>query len=102
MGRRDELGATLEEGERKARFAGEWLSTCVLRGEPAAGTTAEGPCVFEFPEATLVPDALLRLVDVYRAIGYREEIAETCEHLRRYHPRARGLAERCPASPGAT
>ena len=26
----------------------------MLRGEPAAGTEAEGPCVFELPEATLV------------------------------------------------
>jgi N-methylhydantoinase A/oxoprolinase/acetone carboxylase beta subunit len=26
----------------------------VLRGEPQAGTMAEGPCVFELPEATLV------------------------------------------------
>jgi N-methylhydantoinase A/oxoprolinase/acetone carboxylase beta subunit len=26
----------------------------VLRGEPGAGVTAEGPCVFELPEATLV------------------------------------------------
>ncbi len=44
----------LEEGEREARFGGEWLSTRVMRGEPAAGFTAEGPCVFELPEATLV------------------------------------------------
>jgi hypothetical protein len=26
----------------------------VLRGEPAAGVRAWGPCVFELPEATLV------------------------------------------------
>ena len=44
----------LDEGEREARFAGEWLTTHVLRGEPAAGFEAEGPCVFELPEATLV------------------------------------------------
>jgi N-methylhydantoinase A len=43
-----------EESEREARFAGDWLSTRVLRGEPAAGFAAEGPCVFELPEATLV------------------------------------------------
>jgi len=44
----------LDESEREARFAGEWLATRVLRGEPEAGFTAEGPCVFELPEATLV------------------------------------------------
>jgi N-methylhydantoinase A len=40
--------------ERKARFGGAWVGTRVLRGEPAAGFAAEGPCVFELPEATLV------------------------------------------------
>jgi N-methylhydantoinase A len=44
----------LEEGEREARFAGEWVATRVLRGEPESGFSAEGPCVFELPEATLV------------------------------------------------
>ncbi len=44
----------LEEGERQARFDGEWVDTRVLRGEPEAGHTIEGPCVYELPEATLV------------------------------------------------
>jgi N-methylhydantoinase A len=30
------------------------VETPVLRGEPAAGTKAAGPVVFELPEATLV------------------------------------------------
>jgi len=48
-GRRSPAGV-----ERKARFGGAWVGTRVLRGEPAAGFAAEGPCVFELPEATLV------------------------------------------------
>jgi N-methylhydantoinase A len=44
----------LTEGERRARFGGEWMTTRVLRGEPEAGVEAKGPCVFELPEATLV------------------------------------------------
>ena len=44
----------LAEDERRARFGGEWAQTRVLRGEPEVGFTAEGPCVFELPEATLV------------------------------------------------
>jgi N-methylhydantoinase A len=44
----------LDEAEREARFGGEWVTTEVLRGEPEAGFEAEGPCVFELPEATLV------------------------------------------------
>jgi N-methylhydantoinase A len=43
----------LEETSRDVWF-GDWVEARVLRGEPSAGTTAEGPCVFELPEATLV------------------------------------------------
>ncbi len=39
---------------RRARFAGEWVKTEVVRGEPEAGLEASGPCVFELPESTLV------------------------------------------------
>ena len=39
---------------RRARFAGGWEQTRVLRGEPEAGLAAEGPVIFELPEATLV------------------------------------------------
>ncbi len=44
----------LERDTRRARFGGEWVEAEVLRGEPPAGTSAAGPCVFELPEATLV------------------------------------------------
>jgi N-methylhydantoinase A len=44
----------LVESEREARFGGAWKATRVLHGEPAAGFMADGPCVFELPEATLV------------------------------------------------
>jgi N-methylhydantoinase A len=44
----------LERSKRRALFGGRWVTAEVLRGEPAAGTEAEGPCVFELPEATLV------------------------------------------------
>ena len=44
----------MAESERRARFDGSWVSTRVLRGEPGAGFFAEGPSVFELPEATLV------------------------------------------------
>ncbi len=47
-------GDSLERGSRPVRSGGEWIETPVLRGEPAAGTAAEGPVVFELPEATLV------------------------------------------------
>ena len=44
----------LEEGTRDVRFGGKWIETSVLRGEPAPGFVAEGPLVFELPEATFV------------------------------------------------
>jgi N-methylhydantoinase A len=44
----------VEEGSRRVHFDGEWIDTPVLRGEPAAGSEAEGPVVFELPEATFV------------------------------------------------
>jgi N-methylhydantoinase A len=47
-------GGRLEESARPVLFDGEWIETPVRRGEPSAGTRAEGPVVFELPEATLV------------------------------------------------
>ncbi len=47
-------GDRLGESSREIRFDGAWLQTPVLRGEPAAGLSAEGPVVFELPEATFV------------------------------------------------
>jgi N-methylhydantoinase A len=47
-------GDRLQRGSRPVRVGAEWIETPVLRGEPAAGTTAAGPVVFELPEATLV------------------------------------------------
>ncbi|HEU4739789.1 MAG TPA: hydantoinase/oxoprolinase family protein [Solirubrobacterales bacterium] len=44
----------VERTSRRVHFDGEWVETPVLRGEPAAGTEAEGPVVFELPEATFV------------------------------------------------
>jgi N-methylhydantoinase A len=44
----------LAESARPAHFDGEWLDARVLRGEPPAGARAEGPAIFELPEATLV------------------------------------------------
>ncbi len=44
----------LERSSRRARFDGRWVETEELRGEPAAGGRAAGPCIFELPEATLV------------------------------------------------
>ncbi|HEY2334016.1 MAG TPA: hydantoinase B/oxoprolinase family protein [Solirubrobacterales bacterium] len=44
----------LEETTRRVRFSGDWLQTRILRSEPPAGMSAEGPTIFELPEATFV------------------------------------------------
>ncbi|MBI1968034.1 MAG: outer membrane protein assembly factor BamD [Gemmatimonadetes bacterium] len=53
--------------------------------------------IASYPGTSRVPDALLRLVEIYRAINYTEEVRETCAHLQRYYPQTPGLAQRCPA-----
>ena len=58
--------------------------------------------IANFPDAKLAPNALLRLVDSYRAIGYAEERRETCAHLHRFYPQAQGVARSCPADTGAS
>ena len=57
--------------------------------------------IANYPKAERTPDALLRLVDSYRAIGYKEELQETCAHLRRFYPNATGLGRSCPPPAGA-
>jgi N-methylhydantoinase A len=62
----------LERGSRPVRFGGKWIETPVLRGEPAAGTEAEGPVVFELPEATLIlPPGWTTTVDEHGTIVAR-------------------------------
>ncbi|MGN6256196.1 MAG: hydantoinase/oxoprolinase family protein [Solirubrobacterales bacterium] len=59
----------LERGSRPVLFGGEWIETPVLRGEPAASTEAEGPVVFELPEATFVlPPGWTTTVDQHGTI----------------------------------
>ncbi|MSO40324.1 MAG: hydantoinase/oxoprolinase family protein [Solirubrobacterales bacterium] len=68
-----ESGA-MEESRRRAHFNGESLEARILRGEPAAGLEAEGPCVFELPEATLVlPPGWRASVDATGTIAARRD-----------------------------
>ena len=58
--------------------------------------------IANYPNAQRAPDALLRLVDSYRAIGYKQEVQETCDHLRRFYPNATHLDRSCPAAADST
>jgi outer membrane protein assembly factor BamD (BamD/ComL family) len=54
-----------------------------------------------YPRATVVPEALVTLISVYRRLGYAEDIRETCTYLRRLHPQGAGVETACPVAPPA-
>jgi TolA-binding protein len=58
--------------------------------------------VATYPRASIAPDALLKLVEAYRRLGYQEDVQETCGYLRRFHPNALRGDRHCPAEPAGT
>jgi outer membrane protein assembly factor BamD len=57
--------------------------------------------VASYPRTRVVPEALVKLVQAYRSLGYREDVQETCDYIRRLHPRAPKAGEVCPSKPSA-
>jgi outer membrane protein assembly factor BamD len=55
--------------------------------------------VATYPRSTVAPDALIRLVQAYRTLGYKEDVQETCGYIRRFHSQAPGVAKACPEGP---
>ena len=57
--------------------------------------------IANYPGASVVPDAYVRLVEAYDAIGYVEEKRETCEHLREHFGGRQDVRRLCgDRSPG--
>lgn len=54
--------------------------------------------VADYPQSRHAPQALLRLVQIYRLLDYADERRETCDHLHRYYPDTAGLSQACPAA----
>ena len=52
--------------------------------------------VATYPRSTVAPDALIRLVQAYRTLGYKEDVQETCGYIRRFHSAAPGVGKACP------
>jgi outer membrane protein assembly factor BamD len=52
--------------------------------------------VATYPRSAVAPDALIRLVQAYRTLGYKEDVQETCGYIRRFHSQARGVGKACP------
>jgi outer membrane protein assembly factor BamD len=59
--------------------------------------------VANYPRTSVAPEALVRLVEAYRVLGYQEDVKETCDYLVRFHPGAEGVRRLCPqAAPTPT
>ena len=52
--------------------------------------------VATYPRAAIAPQALVKLVQAYKNLGYREDVQETCGYIRRFHSGAEGAREACP------
>jgi outer membrane protein assembly factor BamD len=52
--------------------------------------------VATYPKTSVAPQALVKLVQAYKTLGYREDVQETCGYLHRFHPNAPGSREVCP------
>ena len=52
--------------------------------------------VATYPRTSIAPTALISLVGLYNKLGYKEDAAETCGYLRRFHPGAPQTDEVCP------
>lgn len=51
--------------------------------------------IASYPSSSVVPEAFVKLVEAYTAIGYREERDETCAHLRQYFAARTDVREVC-------
>ena len=58
--------------------------------------------VASYPRASVAPDALTKLVEAYRRLGYQEDVKETCDYLRRFHPNAIRRRSPCPTDTAGT
>jgi outer membrane protein assembly factor BamD len=55
--------------------------------------------VATYPRASVAPQALIKLVQAYSKLGYREDVQETCGYIHRFHPRTPKAREVCPRTP---
>jgi len=52
-------------------------------------------------ESARAGDALLRLADAYKVIGYTDELRDVCANVRRFHPKVALQARSCPPDSAA-
>lgn len=88
----------------RAWFADKGYKTGLFyfkRGAYDSGIIYFKDVLANYPETPTAVDALLRLADSYRLIGYHDEQKEACAHLRQFYPQARDIDRSCPAPPRA-
>jgi len=51
--------------------------------------------IASYPKAEVIPDALEHLVKAYQKVNYQEDVKETCNYIRQYHPEPDGPIRLC-------
>jgi len=55
--------------------------------------------IANYPRTAIVPQALIRLVEAFKAVGYQEDLRDTCQYIDRFFPdTAPDVARHCPAA----
>ena len=54
--------------------------------------------IANFPKTQVIPNALEHLVKAYQKLNYQEDIKETCDYVRQYHPEPGGPIRLCKAN----
>jgi outer membrane protein assembly factor BamD len=58
--------------------------------------------VATYPRTSVAPDAVIKLIETFRRLGYQEDVKEFCGYLRRFHSRHAAVDRTCPAEAGAS
>ena len=51
--------------------------------------------IASYPKAEVIPEALEHLVKAYQKVNYQEDVKETCNYIRQYHPEPGGPVRLC-------
>ena len=54
--------------------------------------------VADYPRTEVAPEALEKLVEAYRKLGYEDDVEETCGYMRRFHSGEAETAAACPTT----
>ncbi len=58
--------------------------------------------VADYPRTSVAPEAVTKLIEIYRRLGYEEDVREFCGYLRRFHASYAETDRTCPAVAGGS